>query len=397
MPSHIGTKAIGIRAPIIKEGDAIDRLVANSLSDAVEEMGVPLLEDDVVAVSEAVVARAEGNYVTVDEVARDVRRKNDGARTLGVIFPILSRNRFSLILKGVARSMDHIDLMLNYPSDEVGNRLVSDENLFEQDINPWKDVLDEATFRHQFGYEPHPFTGVDYIEYYKSVAEAEGCTVNVIFSNNPAYILKHTDRVLACDIHTRSMTKKRLVKAGAKNVLTLVDLLNAPVIGKGHNPAYGLLGSNKSTEERLKLFPRDGFKTAKVIQKTIGDRFGVMPEVMIYGDGAYKDPAGGIWELADPVVSPGYTDGLSGSPNELKLKYVADNEFADLEGESLEKAVKNKIRAKDTSLKGSMLSQGTTPRQYVDLIGSLCDLVSGSGDKGTPIVLVQNYFKNYAD
>ncbi|MFW5894916.1 MAG: coenzyme F420-0:L-glutamate ligase [Bacillota bacterium] len=397
MPSHIGTKATGLRAPIIKEGDAIDRLVANSLRDAIDETGEPLKEDDVIAVSEAVVARAEGNYVTVDEVAKDLEDAFDGTKTLGVVFPILSRNRFSIILKGIARSMDHIHLMLSYPSDEVGNRLVSEEALFEKDVNPWSDVLDETTFRTHFGYPKHPFTGVDYIAFYKAIIEEEGCTVDVHFSNNPAFILEHTDHVLACDIHTRSMTKRRLVKAGAKNVKSLDDLLNEPISGKGYNPAYGLLGSNKSTEERLKLFPRDGFKTAKSIQNTIKDALGIAPEVMIYGDGAFKDPIGGIWELADPVVSPGYTDGLEGAPNELKLKYIADNELSDLEGEALENAMKEKIRSKHGTLKGNMVSQGTTPRRYVDLIGSLCDLVSGSGDKGTPIVWVQNYFKNYAD
>ncbi|MFW6284785.1 MAG: coenzyme F420-0:L-glutamate ligase, partial [Bacillota bacterium] len=327
----------------------------------------------------------------------DLKNAFDGTKTLGVVFPILSRNRFSIILKGLARSMDHIHLMLSYPSDEVGNPLVSEEALFEKDVNPWSDVLDEDTFRTHFGYPKHPFTGVDYIAFYKAIIEEEGCTVDVHFSNNPAFILEHTDHVLACDIHTRTMTKRRLEKAGAKNVKSLDDLLNEPISGKGYNPTYGLLGSNKSTEERLKLFPRDGFKTAKAIQKSIKDALGIAPEVMIYGDGAFKDPIGGIWELADPVVSPGYTDGLEGAPNELKLKYIADNELSDLEGEALENAMKEKIRLKDSTLKGNMVSQGTTPRRYVDLIGSLCDLVSGSGDKGTPIVWVQNYFKNYAD
>ncbi|MFP4078803.1 MAG: coenzyme F420-0:L-glutamate ligase [Candidatus Izemoplasmataceae bacterium] len=397
MPSHIGTKATGLRAPIIKEGDAIDRLVVNSLRDAVDAMDDTLKEDDVIAVSEAVVARAEGNYVTVDEIAKDLEGAFGGTKTLGVLFPILSRNRFSLILKGIARSMDHIHLMLSYPSDEVGNRLVSEEKLFEQGVNPWSDVLDEATFRNHFGYQKHPFTGVDYIEFYKSLIEAEGCTVDVHFSNNPSFILEHTDHVLTCDIHTRTMTKRRLLKAGVKIVKSLDDLLNEPVSGKGYNPTYGLLGSNKSTEERLKLFPRDGFKTVKSIQNAIKEAFGIAPEVMIYGDGAFKDPIGGIWELADPVVSPGYTEGLEGAPNELKLKYIADNELAGLQGEALEDAMKEKIRTKDGTLKGRMASQGTTPRRYVDLIGSLCDLVSGSGDKGTPIVWIQNYFKNYAD
>lgn len=397
MSKHIGTTSMGVRAPIIREGDSIESIVATSVRNALKEAGMTLGADDVVAVSEAVVARSQGNFVTVDDIANDLGRKFEGGDTLGVIFPILSRNRFSLILKGIARGMKHIHLMLSYPSDEVGNRLVSDEALFNQNVNPWSDHLDESRFRALFGYEKHPFTGVDYIAYYKEIIEQEACSVTFHFSNDPTHVLNHVGDVIACDIHTRTLTRRKLERAGAKKVLTLADILNEPAGKRGHNPDYGLLGSNKSTEERLKLFPRDGFDTAHAIQETLQNECHVSPEVMIYGDGAFKDPVGGIWELADPVVSPGYTKGLEGSPNELKLKYLADNELSNLEGEALDEAMKEKIRDKEKDLKGDMASQGTTPRRYVDLIGSLCDLVSGSGDKGTPIVLVKNYFTNYAD
>lgn len=397
MSKHIGTTSMGVRAPIIREGDHIESIVATSVKSALKEAGMTLEANDVVAVSEAVIARSQGNFVTVDDIADDLRRKFEGVDTLGITFPILSRNRFSLILRGIARGMKHIHLMLSYPSDEVGNRLVSDEALFNRNVNPWSDNLDESQFRELFGYGKHPFTGVDYIEYYKEIIEQEACSVTLHFSNDPTHVLNHVEHVVACDIHTRTLTARKLEKAGARTVLTLADIMNEPVGKSGHNPDYGLLGSNKSTEERLKLFPRDGFDTVLAIQEALRQECDTAPEVMIYGDGAFKDPVGGIWELADPVVSPGYTKGLEGSPNELKLKYLADNELSDLEGEALDEAMKEKIRDKEKDLKGNMASQGTTPRRYVDLIGSLCDLVSGSGDKGTPIVLVKNYFTNYAD
>jgi F420-0:gamma-glutamyl ligase len=376
--------------------ETIAEIVISSVLDAARSDGFELRDKDVIATTEAVVARAQGNYATVDHIASDVKNKF-GNETIGVIFPILSRNRFSICLKGIAKGAKKIILMLSYPSDEVGNHLVDLDTLDENGVNPWTDILTEARYRELFGFRKHTFTGVDYIEYYKELIQGEGCEVEVILANDCRAILNYTDYVLNCDIHTRFRTKRLLNAAGAKLVFGLDDILTAPVNGSGYNENYGLLGSNKATEESIKLFPRDCMPVVEKIQNGILEKTGKNVEVMIYGDGAFKDPIGKIWELADPVVSPAYTSGLEGQPNEVKLKYLADNDFAELSGSELKDAITAYIRQKDSNLVGNMVSQGTTPRRLTDLIGSLCDLTSGSGDKGTPIVLVQGYFDNYTE
>ncbi|WP_071429330.1 coenzyme F420-0:L-glutamate ligase [Angelakisella massiliensis] len=395
MERLIGTVSRGIRAPIIREGDDLAAIVVDSVVNALESENIAIGEKDVIAVTEAVLGRAQGNYATVDNVAADMRAKF-GTGTVGVIFPILSRNRFSILLRGIAKGADKIVLMLSYPSDEVGNHLMDMDLLDEKGVDPWHDILTEAQFREKFGKVIHPFTGVDYVEYYGNLIREAGAEVEIIFANRATDILKYTKKVLACDIHTRKRTKRLLKAAGAEIVLGLDDLLTAPVDGSGFNPDYGLLGSNKATEERIKLFPRDCQAFVEDVQARMLKRTGKKVEVMVYGDGAFKDPVGKIWELADPVVSPGYTDGLVGQPNEVKLKYLADNQFADLKGDELKAAISDFIRKKDADLVGQMVSQGTTPRRLTDLIGSLCDLTSGSGDKGTPIIYIQGYFDNYA-
>ncbi|WP_276857998.1 coenzyme F420-0:L-glutamate ligase [Intestinimonas timonensis] len=394
MERLVGTVSRGIRAPIIREGDDIAQIVVDSVLAASESAGFQLNDRDVVAVTEAVVARAQGNYATVDQIAADIRGKF-GDHTVGVVFPILSRNRFAICLKGIATGAKKIVLMLSYPSDEVGNHLIDMDLVDEKGVDPYKDVLSETKYRELFGYHKHVFTGVDYIEYYRDVITSCGCEVEVVLANDCRAILDYTKYVLCCDIHTRERSKRLLKKAGAELVLGLDDLMTAPVDGSGCNENYGLLGSNKATEEKIKLFPRDCQPIVDRIQKSFEEKTGKHIEVMVYGDGAFKDPVGKIWELADPVVSPAYTAGLEGQPNEVKLKYLADNDFADLSGDALKEAISDYIRHKDADLKGKMVSQGTTPRRLTDLIGSLCDLTSGSGDKGTPIILVQGYFDNY--
>ena len=393
---RVGTVSRGIRCPIIREGDDLAAIVANSVLEAAATEGFSLHDRDVIAVTESVVARSQGNYATIDDISADVRRKL-GSQTIGVIFPILSRNRFAICLRGIARAVRKIVLMLSYPSDEVGNELVSLDAVDLAGVNPFSDVLSLERYRELFGVVRHPFTGVDYVEYYGDLIRECGADVEIVFANDPRAILRYTDVVLNCDIHTRARTKRILLAAGAKTVVSLDGILNESVNGSGFNETYGLLGSNKSTEEKIKLFPRNCRALVTDIQKKISDATGRKVEVMVYGDGAFKDPQGKIWELADPVVSPGYTDGLIGTPNELKLKYLADNDFKDLSGDELKSAISDKIRAKSGSLVGNMAAQGTTPRQYTDLLGSLCDLTSGSGDKGTPVVLVQGYFDNYTD
>ncbi len=395
MERLIGTVARGIRAPIIREGDDLSSIVVDSVLSALRSENIEVRDRDVIAVTEAVVARAQGNYATVDQVAADVRAKFGGG-TLGVLFPILSRNRFSILLRGIARGADKIVLVLSYPSDEVGNHLVDLDLLDEKGVDPYRDVLSEADFREKFGRILHPFTGVDYIDFYKELIQGEGAEVEIYFANRPTQILQYTDKVLTCDIHTRARTKRLLKAAGGRIVLGMDEILNAPVDGSGYNADYGILGSNKATEERIKLFPRDCKAFALEVQAKMLAATGRNVEVMVYGDGAFKDPVGKIWELADPVVSPGYTPGLEGQPNEVKLKYLADNQFANLSGQELKDAISAYILQKDADLTGKMDSQGTTPRRLTDLIGSLCDLTSGSGDKGTPIVYVQGYFDNYA-
>ncbi|MBR3844786.1 MAG: coenzyme F420-0:L-glutamate ligase [Clostridia bacterium] len=396
MERKIGTVSRGVRCPIIREGDDIAGIVVNSVIEAADAEGFALRDRDVVAVTESVVARAQGNYASVEAIAADVKAKL-GGETIGVIFPILSRNRFAICLRGIAMGAKKIVLMLNYPSDEVGNGLVSLDQLDEAGINPYTDVLTEAKYRELFGNNPHPFTGVDYIQYYGDLIRSCGAEAEIILANDPRVILQYTDSVLNCDIHSRARTKRLLKAAGGKCVVGLDEILNQPVNGSGCNSKYGLLGSNKSTEGMVKLFPEDCFDLVNDIQARFMDRCGKHVEVMVYGDGAFKDPVGHIWELADSVVSPGYTKGLEGTPNELKLKYLADNDFADLKGEELKNAIASAIRQKDDNLVGSMASQGTTPRRLTDLIGSLCDLTSGSGDKGTPVILVQGYFDNMTD
>ncbi len=394
MSRMIGTVSRGVRAPIIKSGDDIVEIVTSSVLEASEDAGFKFNDKDIVAMTEAIVARAQGNYATVDDIASDVKAKF-GGETVGVIFPILSRNRFAICLRGIAKGAKKIVLMLSYPSDEVGNHLVSLDLLDEKGVDPYKDVLSLEKYRELFGYEKHRFTGVDYVEYYETLIKESGAEVEIIFANNPRAILNYTKNVLCCDIHTRQRTKRLLKNAGGEKIFGLDEILNAPVNGSGFNADYGLLGSNKATEDTVKLFPRDCQTVVDAIQAKLKAATGKNIEVMVYGDGAFKDPVGKIWELADPVVSPAYTSGLEGTPNELKLKYLADNEFADLKGDELKEAIKNKIQEKDGDLVGQMASEGTTPRQLTDLIGSLCDLTSGSGDKGTPIVFIQGYFDNY--
>ena len=396
MERKVGTVSRGVRAPIIREGDDLAQIVVDSVLAAAESEGYSLRNRDVVAVTESVVARAQGNYASVDAIAADVRAKL-GGETVGVIFPILSRNRFAICLRGIARGCKKIVLMLSYPSDEVGNELVSLDKLDAAGINPYSDVLTLEKYRELFGENRHPFTLIDYVQYYSQLIAEEGCQVEVIFANNPRVILDYTKKVLTCDIHTRARTKRILRAAGAETVCGLDDILNAPVNGSGCNEAYGLLGSNKSTEDKVKLFPRDCQGLVMDIQAKLLEKTGKLVEVMVYGDGAFKDPVGKIWELADPVVSPAYTPGLEGTPNELKLKYLADNDFASLSGAELKAAIENAIRTKDGNLAGTMATQGTTPRRLTDLIGSLCDLTSGSGDKGTPIIHIQGYFDNYTN
>ena len=391
---RVGTVSRGIRCPIIRKGDDLAAIVTDSVLQAAEAEGFELRDRDVIAVTESVVARAQGNYCSVDDIAADVRAKLGGG-TVGVIFPILSRNRFAICLRGIAKGAAKIVLMLSYPSDEVGNELVSLDQIDEAGVNPYSDVLTLAKYRELFGVNKHEFTGVDYVEYYQNLIESCGAECEIIFANQPRAILGYADHILNCDIHTRKRTKRILLAGGAKVVCSLDEIMNAPVNGSGCNELYGLLGSNKSTEDMVKLFPRKAGGLVLDIQDKILKATGKHVEVMVYGDGAFKDPQGKIWELADPVVSPFFTDGLIGTPNELKLKYLADNDYKDLSGEALREAISESIRKKDADLKGSMASQGTTPRQLTDLIGSLCDLTSGSGDKGTPVVLVQGYFDNY--
>ena len=393
---RVGTVSRGIRCPIIREGDDLVKIVSESVLGAAEAEGFELRDRDVIALTESIVARAQGNYASVDDIAQDVRTKL-GGETVGVIFPILSRNRFAICLRGIARGAKKIVLMLSYPSDEVGNELVNLDKIDEAGINPYSDVLSLEKYRELFGENKHEFTGVDYVEYYSSIVREEGAEVEIIFANQPKAILDYADCVLTCDIHTRARTKRILKAAGAKIVCGLDDIMTASVNGSGCNEKYGLLGSNKSTEEKIKLFPKECKDLVVAIQDSILKETGKHVEVMVYGDGAFKDPQGKIWELADPVVSPAFTDGLIGTPNEIKLKYLADNDYKDLSGEELKKAISESIRSKESNLVGNMASQGTTPRQLTDLIGSLCDLTSGSGDKGTPVILVQGYFDNYTN
>ena len=395
MERKVGTISRGIRCPIIREGDDLVEIAVNSVLEAAASEGYEIRNRDVVALTESIVARSQGNYASVDAIAEDVRAKL-GGETVGVIFPILSRNRFAICLRGIAKGCKKVVLMLSYPSDEVGNELVSLDKLDEAKVNPYSDVLTLERYRALFGENLHPFTLVDYVQYYSDLVREEGADVEVIFANDPRVILDYTKNVLTCDVHTRARSKRLLWGAGAERVCGLDDILNAPVNGSGCNEKYGLLGSNKSTEGMVKLFPRDCTALVKDIQNKFMEKTGKLVEVMVYGDGAFKDPVGKIWELADPVVSPAYTAGLEGTPNELKLKYLADNDFANLSGEALKAAIESAIRAKG-DLSGSMGSQGTTPRRLTDLIGSLCDLTSGSGDKGTPIIHIQGYFDNYTN
>lgn len=394
MERMVGTVVRGLRCPIINQGDSIEDIVVDSVLKASEAEGFHIQDKDIVTVTESIVARAQGNYATIDHIAQDVRAKF-GDATVGVIFPILSRNRFAICLRGIAKGAKKIVLMLSYPSDEVGNHLVDLDLLDEKGINPWTDVLTEQQYRELFGYNKHTFTGVDYIDYYKSLIEEYGVECEVIFSNHPKTILEYTKNVLTCDIHTRFRTKRILKANGGENVYGLDDILTASIDGSGCNESYGLLGSNKSTENSVKLFPRNSQPIVDNIQRVLKEKTGKQVEVMIYGDGAFKDPVGKIWELADPVVSPAYTAGLDGTPNEVKLKYLADNNFAHLKGEELKQAISEYITNKGTDLVGAMEAQGTTPRRLTDLIGSLSDLTSGSGDKGTPIIFIQGYFDNY--
>ena len=395
MSRMLGTVSMGLRAPIIREGDDLVQIVADTILEAMKEDGIAPRDRDVLAITESIVARVQGNYVTVDDIAQDVRNKF-GGETVGVIFPILSRNRFAICLRGIAKGCKKVVLMLSYPSDEVGNHLIDWDVMDQNGVDPYKDVLTEESYRKMFGYVKHPFTGVDYVEYYSDLIRQCGAEVEVIFANDPRAILPYTKNVLNCDIHTRERTRRLLKAAGAECVYGLDQIMTAPIGNSGYNANYGLLGSNKSTEDKIKLFPRQCQGLVDDIQAKLLEVTGKHIEVMVYGDGAFKDPVGKIWELADPVVSPAYTAGLEGTPNELKLKYLADNDFASLSGEALRDAIKEKIIQKDgSSLVGNMASQGTTPRRLTDLIGSLCDLTSGSGDKGTPIVYIQGYFDNY--
>jgi len=391
----IGTQAIGVRTPIIREGDNLVEIVAESVLAAVDEGGIQLADRDIIGVTEAVVARAQGNYATVDQIAADVRAKFPSG-VVGVVHPILSRNRFAMLLKGIARGADKIILQLAYPSDEVGNHIISLDDMDDKGVNPYSDCFTEAEFRAVFGYETkHKFTGIDYIDYYKSIAD----NIEIVLASDPTYILKYTSCVIAADIHSRHRTKRRLLAAGAQVVSGLDELVTSSVDGSGFNSDYGLLGSNKASEERVKLFPRDCDSFTTALKAYMLEKTGRTVEIMVYGDGAFKDPVGGIWELADPVVSPSFTEGLNGQPTEIKLKYLADNDFSHLSGEELGTAVKDAVREKNAQnldLMGKMVTEGTTPRRYTDLLGSLCDLISGSGDKGTPVVLIKGYFDNYA-
>lgn len=391
----VGTVVRGIRTPIIKENDDLASIVVNSLMKAKENEKFEFKDKDIVAITEAVVGISEGNYVSVDDIAEDIKNKFPNKK-IGLVYPILSRNRFSMILKGIARAMNKITMLLSFPSDEVGNGILDEETLENSDFS-LSSVITEEQYKKYFGNYLHPFTGINMVDFYKELVESENCKIEFVFSNNPKTILEYTKDILVCDIHTRFKTKKILEDAGAKTIYGLSEVMNNPINGSGYNKEYGLLGSNKATEERLKLFPKSGDKLVKEIQDKLKKLTGKTIEVMVYGDGAFKDPIGHIWELADPVVSPSYTSGLIGTPNELKLKYVSDNKFKDLEGENLKEAIKNEIKNKDNNLKGNILSQGTTPRRFTDLIGSLCDLTSGSGDKGTPVVFIQGYFDNLSD
>jgi len=395
MQRYVGTVARGIRMPIMRAGDALAEMVVQEVLKAAETEGFAIRDRDIVGITESTVARTQGNYATIDAIAADLKSKFGGDR-LGVVFPILSRNRYAILLKGIARSTRHIVLQFSYPSDEVGNQLVEPDLVDEHDIDPWTDTLTESQFKEVFGNSRHPFTGIDYVTYYRSLIEDEGAECTILFSNQPKTILDYTNRVLACDIHTRKRTKRQLINAGAEIVFGLDEILSVSVNGSGYNPEYGLLGSNKATEETVKLFPRDCQPLVERIQQLFRKKTGKTVEVLIYGDGAFKDPVGKIWELADPVVSPAFTAGLAGTPNELKLKYLADNQFAGLSGSALKEAIVKQIHDKKGSLVGAMESQGTTPRRLTDLIGSLCDLTSGSGDKGTPVVYIQGYFDSFA-
>ena len=394
MTRFVGTTSRGLRAPIIREGDDLKKIVVDTLLGAVEAGEFEIGTKDVLAVTESIVARAQANYVTTEDIAQDVKAKL-GGETVGVVFPILSRNRFAICLRGIAKGAKKIVLMLSYPSDEVGNHILDIDKLDEKGINPYSDVLTQAEFEGLFGKSCHTFTAVDYVNYYKSLIEEEGAEAEIIFSNNPRTIVEYTDRVLCCDIHTRARTKRLIKEAGATVVLGMDDIMTESVNGSGYNSDYGLLGSNKATEDKVKLFPVNCQEFVDGVQAEIKERTGKTVEVMVYGDGAFKDPVGKIWELADPVVSPGYTRGLEGQPNELKLKYLADNDFADLNGDELKAAIEDAIKTKDANLVGQMVTEGTTPRRLTDLLGSLCDLTSGSGDKGTPIIYIQGYFDNY--
>ncbi len=396
MSRTVGTVSRGVRAPIIREGDDLANIVVSSVLDAARCENFPIHDRDVIGVTEAVVARAQGNYASVDAIAADIKAKFPTGE-FGVLFPIMSRNRFAICLRGIARGARKLTIMMSYPSDEVGNHLVDVDLLDEKGVNPWTDVLSEEKYRELFGSNPHTFTGVDYVEYYKGLCREEGAEVEFVFANAAKTILNYTENVLCCDIHTRARSKRLLKAAGAKIVLGLDEIMTAPVDGSGFNADFGLLGSNKATEESVKLFPRDCEHFVTEVQARVLQATGKHVEVMVYGDGAFKDPVGKIWELADPVVSPAYTEGLVGTPNEVKLKYLADNDFADLSGEALKQAISNYIKNKPRELKGTMATQGTTPRRITDLLGSLCDLTTGSGDKGTPIVLIQGYFDNYTD
>jgi len=391
----VGTEVRGLRAPIIKEGDDIVQIVVDTLLKAAEQEGFDIKDQDIITLTESIVARAQGNYATIDDIATDVKQRL-GEQTAGVLFPILSRNRFMNLLKGIARGAKKVVIQLSYPADEVGNHLISLNQLDEADVNPWSDTLTEDEFENHFGKTSHPFTGVDYVQLYKDIASGEDTPVEIIFSNDPTAILDYTDTVIAADVHSRKRTRQKLNDAGAEKVLDLGDILTTPVSdGGGYNAEFGLLGANNSTDESVKLFPSNSKDIVKAIQQKVKEETGKTIEAMVYGDGAFKDPVGGIWELADPVVSPGYTDGLKGTPNEVKLKYLADNDYADLSGEDLQEAIKDSIGDKDNQEKDANASLGTTPRQLTDLIGSLADLTSGSGDKGTPFIYIQGYFDDY--
>ena len=396
MERRIGTISRGLRGPIIKEGDDLTKVVVDTLLECVEKGDFEIGEKDVLAITESILARAQNNYATTDQLAADVKAKL-GGETVGVVFPILSRNRFAICLRGIAKGSKKVVLMLSYPSDEVGNHLLDIDLLDEKGINPYTDLLTQEKFEELFGKSRHTFTDIDYVNYYKGLIEEEGAEAEIIFSNNPRKIVDYADKVICADIHTRARTKRLILEAGATTVIGMDELLNAPVNGSGYNPEYGILGSNKATEETIKLFPVNAQEFVEGVQAEIKERTGKVVEVMVYGDGAFKDPVGKIWELADPVVSPGFTSGLQGQPNELKLKYLADNDFADLRGEELKAAISAAIKEKDDNLVGQMATEGTTPRRLTDLLGSLCDLTSGSGDKGTPFIYIQGYFDNYTD